>query len=164
MKNNKLYNIFFPIWLLVWIWPLAWIIIIPLNFLWDLFILWISFKKNQVETSTIKKVILRTWLMGFVSDFIGAILMYMILFLPFQSDAWYDFTYALFYDPFSNILSFITITLCVILTGCIIYFFNSKFCLKKANLTKEQLHKTALNLAIFTAPYLLYLPSIWFYK
>ena len=44
-----------------------------------------------------------------------------------------------------------------------VILFNSKWCLKKANLDAGQKKKVALSLAVFTAPYLFYLPTKWFF-
>ena len=37
-KNNKLYNIIFPVWML-WLFPIVWLIVIPGNFIIDSLVL-----------------------------------------------------------------------------------------------------------------------------
>ena len=65
-------------------------------------------------------------------------------------------------NPFTNIFAFFWVTGCVLLTAFLIYRLNLGWCLKKADLDDGQKKKIALSLAVFTAPYLFYLPTIWF--
>ena len=75
MKKNqtKLYNVIMPIWLLV-IFPFTWIIILPLNYLIDTLVLRLTMKHLNIENrkEIYKMTILKTWLFGFLADFIGA--------------------------------------------------------------------------------------------
>ena len=70
--NVKLYNVLFPIWMLV-LFPLTWLIVLPGNFIIDFTVvaLTMRFLKLPDIIKTTKAVILRVWLMGFVADFIG---------------------------------------------------------------------------------------------
>ena len=83
MKKNqmKLYNVILPIWLLV-IFPFTWIIILPLNFLIDTLVLKLTMKYLKIEKrkEIYKKTIFKTWIFGFLADFIGAAL---LLIAPF---------------------------------------------------------------------------------
>ncbi|MDK2808206.1 MAG: hypothetical protein PWP24_941 [Clostridiales bacterium] len=67
-------------------------------------------------------------------------------------------------NPFRSVYAVLWVTMCVVITAVFIYLFNYKFCLKKADMERKLKKKVALALAIFTAPYLFYLPTIWFYK
>ena len=58
--------------------------------------------------------------------------------------------------------AFFWVTGCVLLTAFLIYRLNLGWCLKKADLDDGQKKKIALSLAVFTAPYLFYLPTVWF--
>lgn len=166
MKKVKFYNVLFPLWMLVWMWPLAWLIAIPFNFIYDSLVVYLSFKKLKVDNlkEQYKKSILRVYLMGFIADFIGCLMMLMLNFIELDIAWWSDFQFALSYDPFRNAIAFMVVTLCITLTGILIYVINRYFCLSKTNLSLNEIKKTSLYLAIFTAPYLLYLPSIWFYR
>ena len=146
--ETKLYNVIFPIWLLI-ILPVTWIVVLPVNFIIDLLVvtLTLKFMKIQNIKSTIKAVILKVWIFGFISDW------------------WYEhIVKAVAYDPFSSIYAVLWITVCIFITGILIYFFNYKISFKKASLTILEKKRLALSVAIFTAPYLFYLPTKWFYR
>ena len=116
MKQTKLFNLLFPIWLLG-LFPLMWLIIIPGNFIIDslvlivcLFILKINSKKEFY-----KKNILKIYLFGMLSDFIGAGLIALLFFvcrIGIRGDELY-----------------LTIP-SVIITGLLIYIFNYKISFK----------------------------------
>ena len=77
---------------------------------------------------------------------------------------WYEnITNAVYYNPFDNIYALIWVTVCVVLTAYCIYFLNYKISLRKTELNHDLRKKLALSLAIFTAPYLFYLPTAWFF-
>lgn len=167
MKQGiKLYNVIFPIWVL-WIVPVTWIIVLPANFVIDLLVVVLTMKYLKIDDrkQRAKSVILRVWIMGFVADFIGTIAMIFSGFGPDLNGWWYkNIEYPINYNnPFDNIFSFLWVTVCVIISAFFIYLFNHKWCLKKAGLDDIQRKKVALSLAVFTAPYLFYLPTIWFY-
>ena len=71
----KLYNILFPIWLL-WIFPTMWLIIMPANLIIDalVIILTLKFLKITDIKAVLKTVIWRTWVCGFLADFVGCLL------------------------------------------------------------------------------------------
>ena len=162
MKTTKLYNVMFPIWLL-WLFPLTWIIILPGNFIIDLLVVVLTMKHLKVEEvkGRARAVIFRVWIMGFVADFIGCVGMF---FFNLVEVEWItnEFIAALNYNPFHHIGAFLWTTFCVIVTGFIIYRFNYSWCLKKAQLADLERKKVALAMAIFTAPYMFYLPTEWF--
>ncbi|HHW95318.1 MAG TPA: hypothetical protein GX736_05285 [Mogibacterium sp.] len=166
-KNNiKLYNLFFPIWLL-WLIPLAWIVILPANFVFDLLIVVLTMKYLKIEDIKInvKASIFYIWIFGFLADCIGCTLMYFAY--EFYPDTefgewWFDnISIPVASNPFENIYSFICVTVCVIVSAFFIYRFNHKTTLAGLNLPDEQKKKIALSLALFTAPYLFYLPTEW---
>lgn len=172
MKKNsiKLYNLIFPIWLL-WLIPITWIVVLPANFLIDLLVVVLTMKYLKVQDikENVKSVILKVWIFGFIADFIGTASMFMANVIDFNYETqlgkwWYNnISNAVSYNPFENIYSVLWVTVCVIITSIFIYLFNYKFCLKKSNLGNEQKKKIALSLAIFTAPYLFYIPTYWFF-
>lgn len=168
-KNTKLYNVIFPFWLLI-IFPITWIIVLPANFIIDLLVVLFTLRFLKVENrkSIIKKVILKVWIMGFVADIIGSILMFFFTCIETNNEAfnrwWYEnIQNSVCYNPFENIFAFLVVTIFVAFVGFLIYLINVRWCLKKVDLTAEQKKRVALNLALFTAPYLYYLPTMWFY-
>ena len=169
-KSIKLYNVIFPIWLLCLI-PMTWLVVLPANFLIDLLVVVLTMKYLKVKEIKLnaKSVILKVWIFGFISDFIGTASMFIANVIDFNYETplgkwWYNnFTNAVSYNPFESIYAILWVTTCVIITSFFIYLFNYKFCLKKSTLDSEQKKKVALSLAIFTAPYLFYLPTAWFF-
>ncbi len=171
-KKTKLYNVIFPIWML-WIFPLTWLVILPANFLIDLLVVALTMKVLKIEHiwATAKPVILKVWLFGFLSDLIGTAAMLMAAFLdegilgPTAGKWWYqNISYSVNYNPFQSIYGFLWVTLCVVLAAAMIYLFNLKFSFKKAPLTDRQKRQLSLSLAVFTAPYLFYLPTMLFVR
>lgn len=164
VKKTKLYNVIFPIWLL-WLFPITWLISLPANFVIDLLVVVLAMRHLKVENvkANAKKVILKVWIMGFLSDIVGSLGLLLANLLDQNTEWWNEnIIIPINYSPFSSIWGFLWITACVILTGVIIYFINKCWCLKKADLTEIQRKKVALALAVFTAPYLFYLPTEWF--
>lgn len=162
MKQVKLYNMIFPIWL-IWLIPLTWFVIIPGNFIIDSICILIFFSIVKVDdvTKVYKKVILKTWVLGFVADIIASI--------PFVVMAWtvesenpilVKLIDGINMNPTSNIYSFLYTLLCVIFAGVLIYIFNYKIAFRKLDIDKAKKRKAALLMAVFTAPYLYFLPAI----
>ena len=169
-KNVKLYNLIFPIWLL-WLIPVTWIIVLPANFLIDFLVIVLTMKYMKIQDikQKAKTVILRVWMFGFIADFLGTALMFLSNIIDFDYKTqigkwWYkNISNGVSYNPFDSIYAFLWVTGCVILTAFFIFLFNYKFCLKKSELSNNQRKKLALSLAIFTAPYLFYLPTALFF-
>lgn len=172
MKKNqiKVYNIIFPVWVL-WLVPITWIVVLPANFVIDLTVIVLTMKWLKVSgiKQKAKVVILKTWLFGFLADFIGTICMGLPGLVEYDIQTefgrwWYDNVgYAISYDPFKSWASVLWITACVIITSVFIYLFNYKICFKKLAIEISQKKKLALSMAVFTAPYLFYLPTKWFF-
>lgn len=163
----KLYNVIFPIWFLL-LAPWTWAIVLPANFVIDLLVVACTMKYLKIEgtKSKVKSVIAHVWILGFVADIAGGMLMMMVEHDIFGydsalSDWWNDISYGVMYNPFDNVFSLLWVTICVVFTAVVIYFFNNMITLPKLNLPEEQRKKIALSLAIITAPYLFFLPTPW---
>ena len=171
-KTIKLYNVIFPIWML-WIFPLTWFVVLPANFVIDLLVVALTMKVLKIEHiwATAKPVILKVWLFGFLSDLIGTAVMLVSTFLDERilgesmGDWWYhNIGFPVSFNPFQSIFGFLWVTFCVLLAGYMIYLFNSKISFKNAPLTEKQKRQLSLSLAVFTAPYLFYLPTMLFVR
>lgn len=172
MKNKQvtLYNVIFPVWMLM-MFPQLWIVTLPLNFVIDLLVLWLAMRCQKVQDSktAAKKAILKSWVSGFTADFVGAIGMTAAMMIPFNVDTprgrwWYDnINMPVAYHPFESIWGFLWTAVCVLIAGLVIYWLNKKWCLKKTDLTEAQKKKVSLAMAVFTAPYLFFLPTAWFF-
>jgi hypothetical protein len=72
-KGIKLYNVIFPIWMLLFL-PPVWLVVFPANFAIDslVFRLGAKFAKLQNILAVYKKSILKIWGFGFLADLLGA--------------------------------------------------------------------------------------------
>lgn len=159
MKKSPvcLYNIILPIWMMAMVPPLVFISL-GLSYAIDTLVLRISGKKLTGDGRALwKSSILRVWLLGFAADFIGSVWM----FLPALTNWSTDFVNAVMLNPFSHPVGLAWTIIGVLISGVLIYVFDLKFGLKKAELADEQRKKAALWLAVFTAPYLFLIPMVW---
>ncbi len=157
-KETKLYNVLFPVWLM-YLWPtVIWLIIIPGNFLVDSLVLILAmsyFKFGQDRKLVWKKSILPVWLFGFLSDLMGAVLIYVLMCLLGAAAPQLN----TFLSPGGQLIALPGI----LLAGVLIYFFNRNFSFRKTDLTPEQIKKLSLALAVWTAPYTMLIPVEWLY-
>ncbi len=170
-RETKLYNVIFPVWLLYFLYPPAWLISLPANFLIDSLVLVLAMKCLGIteKWGKYKKAILKVWGLGFLADLIGAVWLFLPGFIlnslsPTKAHEWfYHNLYApVFFHPFSSLAGFLWVALGVALAGLLVYIFNLKISFKKLNLEAKQKKRLALSLAICTAPYLFFLPTKWF--
>lgn len=158
---KKYYNIVFPIFMLYFMPPVIFIAMF-LNFLIDSIVLIISFKFLNIDViSNYKKVIFKVWGYGFLADFIAALLLILYSYLFLNSG---NLIHYVFYDPFSNIFSLFIIHFFILTAGILIYIFNKKFCYKNTNISKDNIIKLSLIMAIFTMPYTFLIPTKYLYK
>ena len=173
MKNLKLYNVFFPVWLLILI-PFTWVIAIPVNFIVDSLVIFISLKFLKIEEAfqKYKKVIFKVFIFGFLSDFIGSVFLILVTYLGTiggESSAfikWFEKNIVIYImsNPIANIYAFTIVALAVLLGGICIYFFNLKISFKNLDIDEKDKRKMSLIMAIFTAPYLFFLPVSLIYS
>lgn len=168
MKQIKLYNVIFPIWFLLFFPPVIFITLAG-NFIIDsLVVLVCFFIFKLVEIQNIKafykKSILKVWLFGFLSDIIGAAVLFIItgiggdsLGLPYKLQSAID------YDPFSHPIAAIITISAILLSSVFIYLFNYNITFKNLITEKQLRFKVALTIAIVTAPWTFLLPTKWFY-
>ena len=170
-KDTKLYNMIMPIWLLV-IFPFTWVVILPLNYLIDTLVLKLTMKKLNVEKrkEIYKMTILKTWIYGFLGDFIGAAVilvvswgLYDIVNLETAFGAVVEQMSMVMLNPFDNVFSFSIALIAIIVASYFIYLFNYRFALKKAfeegYIDESTKKKIAISMAVFKAPYVFFLPA-----
>ncbi len=171
-REIRLYNMIFPIWMLM-LFPGAWAIALPANFLIDSAVLLIAMKAMRLtEKKTLyKSCILKVWAFGFLADLIGALFLLAAILLDGVFEAtpigqwWVEhITNAVALNPFENIAAFLWVSAGVFISGVFLYLFHFKFSFKKLGIEVSKKKRLALALAVFTAPYLFYLPTIWFYR
>ncbi len=159
-------NIIFPIFML-WLFPSTWIFIIIANFIIDFAVVYFTCRYLHIKKikHLLKKSFIITYLSGFVADFIGNLI---LIFLPeivylFNNNLASSLSYAIFWNPYSNLLGFLAILLVVILCSFIIWALNYYIAFKSSGISLDERFKLSLSLAIFTAPYLFLLPSYLIY-
>ncbi|MBQ6500224.1 MAG: hypothetical protein IJI87_02385 [Mogibacterium sp.] len=166
--NEKvLYNVLFPIWLLVFFPSYLWLILIPANYMIDRIVLRWSLGDMPDNGMFCRKNTWKICLAGFLGDFVGAIALFFIseLLLGFGDDGATFIEKAgdgIMFDPFTNVLSFLIIAAGIALSAVCIYKLDKRI-LGKTELEPEQAKRAALRLTLFTAPYLYLIPSRWFY-
>lgn len=168
MKNIKLYNVFFPIWFLL-LFPITWLIAMPINFVIDSIVILLSLKFLKIDDifQKYKKVILKVFLFGFFADFVGAIFLFLMSTLVGMGGEQSSFfkwindniINSIMENPFNNLYAFILMTIAILISGLCIYYLNLKLSFKNVDLEEKDKKKLALYMAIFTAPYLFYIPS-----
>ena len=146
-KGVKLYNVLFPVWMLM-IFPITWLVILPGNFIIDsalliisMFILKVTDKKRFY-----KKHIFKIFSFGMISDFIGAgfiFIMFALLEIGERGDELYLTVPAL------------------LISSALIFIFNYFITFKKDE--KIIRMKLSLIFAILTAPYAFLIPTSWIY-
>ena len=159
----RLYTMIMPLWMIAAFIPQLWLIVLPANWLIDFLVLWLTMKFLKLERPgalAVRNVWL-TWMFGFAADLVGGLLMIApSLGMSVGKDLFYYGITRVLNNPFYDIWSFLWTTFGVVVTAVLIFIYNRYIVLKKADMTEVQKRKIALSLAIFTAPYLFYLPAM----
>lgn len=169
-KDIKLYNLLLPIWLIVFIPSWLWLILIPANYLLDRIVLGWSLGSMPDKGVFCRKHNWKICLAGFLSDLVGAILLLIVTFgggaiMETGGDNTFaeNFTGGLMANPFANALSLLITLAAIALAGACIYFCDRRI-LEKAGLDVEAAKRSAVRLALITAPYLYLVPSSLLYR
>ncbi|MCR4618846.1 MAG: hypothetical protein K5669_11765 [Lachnospiraceae bacterium] len=171
--NPKLFNLIFPVWLLVWLPSPLWIGIIPINYIIDRLVFTISGKiqKKELKQKFFMKHTWKLFLIGFAADFVGMIM----LLLPMTIENWIEsridgvvdwlaeINSSLSYNCFDNIFALLYTLLAIAVAGLLIYIFDKKVIISTKEFTIQQANKIALFMALFTAPYLYLFPIEYIY-
>lgn len=169
-KGTRLYGVVLPIWLL-WLLPRGLIVVIPVIFLLDFLVLFFEMGHMGVKDrkEKLRTTLWKTWLLGLLGDLAGAALMFLATAVPTAGGGfgkwWYRYlTNPISVNPFHSVFSMIWTAAAVFLAGMAIYAFNWKFAFSKLKIQEEKKKQLALSLALFTAPYLFFLPSSLLYR
>lgn len=158
-QSGRLYNVLFPIWMLVWFPSWLWLILIPANLLIDGLVLHFAQKKLQiVDPQLIRKNLWKVCLAGFASDFAGTL----ILFAAALSIRDPQLSSALTWNPFTDIRALLIHIACIAAAGALIFLLNQL--IFRNRLSREQCRFIALRMAVFTAPYLYLVPASLIYS
>lgn len=169
MRNSDkiLYNVLFPIWLLVFFPSYLWLILIPANYLIDRIVLRWSLGDMSDKNLFCRKNTWKICLAGFLGDFVGSIaLFFASQLLSGLGGKRFSFLQmageGIMFDPFTNILAVLVVIAAIALSAVCIYKLD-KSILGKTELDPEQIARAAIRLAIFTAPYVYLIPTRLFY-
>ena len=145
-KDIQLYNVLFPLWLLMLL-PQMWLIVLPGNLLIDSIVLVLGMfgLKMTDKKAFYKQHIWKIFLFGLLADVIGSALMFAFMLLDMiqTGNEWYLAIPA------------------VILSGICIFLLNYFLTLRKSE--KNIRFKLSLIFAIVTAPYTFMVPTSWIY-
>ena len=159
-KATRLYNILFPVWLLVVMPTPLWLVLIPLNYAIDCFVLRRSLRDTENSDRICARSSWKICLAGFAADLAGAAFMFgeMLLADRFFPDFSDKIGYGLSMDPFINIWTFCSVLIAVLISAAVI-FLADRVILRKDGADAQAALRAARNLALFTAPYLFFFPS-----
>ena len=169
MKDNylRLNNVIFPVWFLI-LFPVAWLVILPANFIIDTIVLVAALKSLKLPVKDqYKRSILWVWIMGFVADLAGSALLLVSQMITGSGEAvrWFRLNDAgpAAANPFETIWRFLLVFLAVAIAGAGIYLLNYNVSFRKLDITMDQKKKLAVILAVFTSPYVFFIPSALFW-
>ena len=145
-RTIRLYNILFPVWMLLLV-PTLWLVILPGNFIIDSLLLIISLKALKIDgiKALYKKTILKVFIFGILSDLLGSLFMLLMLFLELSE---------------TGEELYFTIP-AIIISAALIFVFDYFFSFKKYEKTARL--KLSLIFATLTAPYTFLIPMSWIY-
>ena len=156
----KLYNVLFPIWVLIFLPPILFLFLLGNGLL--IFLLFTVFKKIE-KKQNLKNVWIRLLLASSASYIFMVLLLLIPQLLGEHSFIYEHFAYPLstnpWQDSFAIIYLIVSFLISLILFCLMIYY----FILKNIDLTTKRKKLYTLLFAIFSAPYLFFLPSTWFY-
>ena len=152
-KDLRLYNVMFPVWMIIWFPTWLWLLLIPANYLLDRLVLRWSLSGYEDRNAFCRQNAWKICLSGFLGDFAGAL----VLFGAYVASE-NPLSNAIAYAPFSNTIALLVTMLSVTLSGVCIYLLD-KWLLKRSGLDVRLSRRSALYLALITAPYLYFFPS-----
>ena len=159
-REHRLYNVIFPIWMLV-LFPQVWLIVIPGNLLVDCLLLLLTLLalKHRDKGGVVKQLWWKFWLLGFAADAIGGAWMLLgwLLAVPFGS--WWESSVGhIMHNAFAHPAAILWTLVGVALAGVCIYCFDKKAMGRCDLLTPREKHIIALTMAVVTAPWLFFIP------
>lgn len=151
-RETRLYNILFPSWMFFLLPTPVWFLLAAGNFGIDSLVTLLGLKHLGIEERmpVYRKSIVKVWAFGFLSDFAGAGLIFLLM---LAVDKWLPGVDT-FYFPGTSLLALPG----VLLAAALIYLLNRHFSFRNTGLEVEQIRRMSLYLTIFTAPYLMMLP------
>lgn len=159
-KEIRLYNILFPIWLLIWIPSYLWLFLIPANYLIDRLVLSWSLRNEDSRKELVRKNTWKVCIAGFAADLAGSLFLLAVYLLidKLNLPSEQAMENALGWNPFTSLPGILIVLLAVLISGLLIFLLDRSI-LCKAGLDPAKAKKSALTMAVCTAPYLFLIPS-----
>ncbi len=150
---------FVPIWFMLSS-PALWLIVLPFDFLMSTLMLWISNKFFRAADfrELFRKSILKVWLVCFVGQMVGS----MLLFISqgYFGEWWYEYiTTPVAMNPLDNTYSLVFTILCIAGSGVFVFLLDRSFSFRYVSAAADAKRKVALGLALLTLPMVYFLPS-----
>lgn len=161
MKQTRLYNVIFPVWML-FLFPQVWLIALPGNLIIDcaVVLFTLTLLKHTQKKAVLKQVWWKVWLLGFAADFVGIAVLMPAMFLPSAvSKEVRPLIEPIMYNCWKSPIAFLWTAAAVILAGACIYFFDKRAMRSCEHLSARERHIVALTLAIVTAPWMFFIPT-----
>ena len=166
-RETRLYNVLFPVWVLMF-WPDPPVILVTVfgNLAVDCLVVFLVLLalKHPAKGTVLKRCWWKVWLMGFLSDIIGALWLALGLFGAWALTAdggggWADdFAMAMTVNPFRHPLALAWTAAGVLIAGTCIYFLDRRALRRVPELDGRQSRVLALTLAAATAPWVFFVP------
>lgn len=155
-KDVRLFNVFFPVWLL-WLYPPILAFVLPANFIIDsaVVLLCSLFLRREHIWKHWIKCIFTVWVFGFLADLLAAVPMFL---LTLFNNTMLNYVNS---NPFFHPVALLIVIGCIILGGGLIFILNYFITFRREG--RHERLRYSLSLAIATAPYLFLLPTEWFY-
>lgn len=154
-REVRLYNMMFPIWLL-WMFPPAWLVILPGNLLFDGLVLFLSLTAlhRADRKSRMRSLLLPFWVCGFMADFAGAAWMEAGRLVSGLSGGWtvYDVSHP---AAFAWTLSAVAVS-----GVCIFAMDRAVLKGELSPLPERERRAVSLAMAVATAPWTFFIPLV----
>ena len=154
-KNEiKLYNVICPIWFLMLMPSWQSLLIFPVNYIIDTAVTFFTLPKSEKRWSFCKRHTWKVFIAGLATDLAGGLLLFPAV--PVAGDtgdlnALDDAMIAIYGNPFSDYVALAVCSAAIIVAAFLTYLIDKRIFLK-AGLTIRQAKKSAIILAVITAP------------
>lgn len=154
-REIRLYNMMFPIWLL-WMFPPAWLVILPGNLLFDGLVLFLSLTvlHRADRKSRMRSLLLPFWGCGFMADFAGVAWMEVGHLVSDLSGAW-----TIYNTSHPAALAW-TLSAVAVSSVCIYAMDRAILKGELSPLPDRDQYRIALAMAVVTAPWTFFIPLV----
>ena len=167
LSSDRYIDLTIPLWVF-WVMLICWIVIIPVTAILCSIVMYISmlYLKMKDRFKILRKTIIQITCFSFLCDLIVVVFLLLLetgkdfIDLDLDSYHWYKnvFLRALERNPFSNVLALAVLCSIILLLRILNYQLNKRITFLNIDIEEEKKKKLALSIAIFTAPYIFFIP------